>query len=387
VAERNPLETTPRGKPRARSLGIPFDGTPGPTNSITDVPGCEIGYVTLLEGETVRTGATAILPRGRQQIGDPCVAGFHSLNGNGEMTGVSWIAESGTMAGPIVLTNTHAIGAAHAGVVAWTVRSARRLADSWLLPVVAETWDGYLNDINGDHVGVDDVVRAIESSGAGPIEEGSVGGGTGMCAYGYKGGSGTASRVVTIGGLDYVVGVFVQANFGSRPELTVAGVPVGKHLLDDDPLGDYFSQPAGAGSVIAVVATDVPLLPHQCQALARRVTLGLGRTGTTGSHFSGDLFLTVSTANAGAFASGAASLLGRRAGELSELRFIQWSDTDPVYAAVVHATEEAVLNAMVANDPMTGVDGHRIPALPHDRVTSLLQERAIATDTQGDGRA
>jgi L-aminopeptidase/D-esterase-like protein len=303
------------------------------------------------------------------------------------MTGVSWIAESGTMAGPIVLTNTHAIGAAHAGVVAWTVRSARRLADSWLLPVVAETWDGYLNDINGDHVGVEDVVRTIESSGAGPIEEGSVGGGTGMCAYGYKGGSGTASRLVPIGGRDCVVGVFVQANFGSRRELTVAGVPVGHHLGADDPMAEYFARSAGVGSVIAIVATDEPLLPHQCEALSRRVTFGLGRTGTTGSHFSGDMFLTVSTANRGAFASGAASLLGPRAGNLSELRFVQWSDIDPLYAAVVQATEEAVLNALVANESMTGIDGHRVPALPHDRVTALLRQRAISAEIDGKDRA
>jgi L-aminopeptidase/D-esterase-like protein len=380
MAEHDPLQTTPSGKPRARSLGIPFAGTTGPMNAITDVPGCEVGYLTIVEGDSVRTGATAILPRGKAEVGDPAAAGFHALNGNGEMTGVSWIRESGTMAGPVVLTNTHAIGPAHAGVIAWTVDTAPALADSWLLPVVAETWDGYLNDINGNHVTVENVVAAIESSDPGPIEEGSVGGGTGMCTYGYKGGSGTASRLVPIGGRDYVVGVFVQANFGSRRELTVAGVPVGQHLGDDDPMADFFGRPPGAGSVIAIVLTDVPLLPHQCEALSRRVTLGLGRTGTTGSHFSGDLFLCVSTANRDAFASGAASLVGLRSDDLSELRFVQWSGIDPIYAAVVQATEEAVLNALVANDSMIGMQGHRVPALPHDRLRTLLGQRAAPGD-------
>lgn len=366
------LLATPAGKPRARSLGIPFDGVPGRSNAVTDVPGCEVGFTTLIDGDAVRTGVTAILPRGKDGVGDPCVTGFHSLNGNGEMTGVSWIAESGTTAGPIAITNTHAIGPVHEGIVRWTARSRPELADAWLLPVVAETWDGYLNDINGGHVGPEDAVRAIDASRGGPVEEGSVGGGTGMCCYAYKGGSGTSSRLVGVGGEAFTVGVFVQANFGNRHELTIAGVRVGRGLADDDPMREHFMRPAGAGSVIAMVVTDAPLLPPQCQALARRVTFGLARTGTMGSHFSGDLFLAVSTANAGAFATGAKSLFGTGLVATGSLRFLQWSSIDPFYEAVVQATEEAVMNALVANDEMIGIDGHRIPGLPRERVVSLL---------------
>ncbi|HYF11736.1 MAG TPA: P1 family peptidase [Actinomycetota bacterium] len=369
------LLATPAGKPRARSLGIPFDGVPGANNAITDVPGCEVGFTTLVDGDAVRTGVTAIVPRGRGGVGDPCVAGFHSLNGNGEMTGVSWIAESGTTTGPIAITNTHAIGPAHEGIVRWTSRNRVDLAESWLLPVVAETWDGYLNDINGAHVDAEDAVRAIDAARGGRVEEGSVGGGTGMCSYAYKGGSGTASRVVELDEKAFTVGVFVQANFGSRHELTIAGVRVGRALADDDPMKEHFARPAGAGSVIAIVVTDAPLLPQQCQALARRVTLGLARTGTTGSHFSGDLFLAVSTANAGAFDTGADSLFGRDPVVTGRLAFVQWAWINPLYDAVVHATEEAVIDALVANDEMIGIGGHRVPALPRDRVVDLLRSR------------
>ena len=281
---------TPSGKPRARALGIPFAGEPGPWNAITDVPGVEVGLATLISGESVRTGVTAIHPRGRAQPGDPYAAGFHSQNGNGEMTGVSWIEESGTAAGPIAITNTHAVGIAHGGVVAWTVKHRPAVADAWLLPVAAETWDGYLNDINGGHGTVEVAVQALESASTGAVEEGSVGGGTGMNCYAFKGGSGTASRTLAYCYDRHVVGVFVQTNFGVRRELTIAGVPMGEALADDDPIAEHFSAPPGAGSVIAVVATDAPLLPDQCDALARRVTLGLARTGTAGSHFSGDLF-------------------------------------------------------------------------------------------------
>jgi L-aminopeptidase/D-esterase-like protein len=373
----DPVMSTPAGKRRARSLGIPFDGKPGRRNAITDVPGCEVGYTTLIDGDDVRTGVTAILPRGRDQVGDPCAAGFHSLNGNGEMTGVSWIAESGTMAGPIVLTNTHAVGVAHTGVVQWTVGRHPTLATSWLLPVAAETWDGYLNEINGGHVRPEHVIDAIESASTGPVEEGSVGGGTGMCCYGFKGGSGTASRLVPYGDDVHVIGVFVQANFGQRPELTIAGVPVGRSLTSDDPIAEYFAQGTGAGSVIAIVVTDAPLLPHECAALSRRVTFGLARTGTTGSHFSGDLFLGVSTANDGSFASADSSLRGERAGELSALQFIPWFGIDALYQAVAQATEEAVVDSLIANAEMTGYDGHRAPALPHARVIELLSERRM----------
>src|ERR1022692_3949787 len=254
-----PHDRTPSGKPRARSLGIPFRGRPGGFNAITDVRGIEVGYTTLITGQAVRTGVTAIHPRGRDGAGEPVMAGFFSQNGNGEMTCVSWIEESGTFSGPVAITNTHAVGVAHAGIVAWTVQRHPRLAEAWLLPVAAETWDGYLNDINGHHVTEQSVIDALDSAVAGPVDEGSVGGGTGMNCYHFKGGSGTASRLVSYAGTTYTVGVFVQANFGSRAELTLAGMPVGEMLADDDPMAEYFAMPDGAGSVIAIVATDAPL--------------------------------------------------------------------------------------------------------------------------------
>jgi D-aminopeptidase len=373
----NPQLRTPSGKPRARSLGIPLRGIPGPANAITDVPGLELGYVTLIEGESVRTGVTAIHPRGADRPEDPAAAGFHSQNGNGELTGAAWIQEAGIMSGPIAITNTHAVGRAHAGVVKWMNKHHAGVAEAWILPVAAETWDGYLNDINTGHVTEEVVVRALEAATDGPIEEGSVGGGTGMNCYEYKGGSGTASRLIEYGGTKYTVGVFVQANFGSRAELTIAGVPMGDVLSDDNPMAQYYSVPRGAGSVIAVVATDTPLLPNQCAALARRVSLGLARTGTSGSHFSGDLFVALSTANAGAFTAGPGVLHGAGAGKIDELRFVPWGFIDPWFEAVVEATEEAVLNALVANEEMVGYQGHRTPALPRDRVVELLSERAV----------
>jgi D-aminopeptidase len=369
-AETEPHHTTPLGKPRARSLAIPLPGRPGRWNAITDVPGLELGYATLIEGEGVRTGVTAIHPRGRARPGDPCAAGFHSQNGNGEMTGLAWIAESGTMAGPICLTNTHAVGIAHAGIVRWTARHHPELAEAWLLPVASETWDGYLNDINGGHVTEATVGAALDAAAGGPIEEGSVGGGTGMCSYEFKGGSGSASRLVEHAGETYAVGVFVQANFGARGELTIAGVGVGDALAEDNPMAEAFAHPPGAGSVVAVVATDAPLLPHQCAALARRVTLGLARTGTAGSHFSGDLFLGLSTGNPGAISPG---FFGAGADRLDALRFVPWGRMDPFLEAVVQATEEAVLNALVANEAMTGHRGHRVPALPRERVAAMIQ--------------
>ena len=360
VTTPDPHQSPPGGKPRARALGIPFGGRPGRLNAITDVAGVEVGYTTLIKGSNVRTGVTAIHPRGPAGTGDPVAAGFHSQNGNGEMTGVSWINESGTFTGPVAITNTHAVGIAHAGIIAWTVRHHPAVAEVWLLPVAAETWDGYLNDINGQHVTVANVVAAIEAAASGQVEEGSVGGGTGMNCYEFKGGSGTASRIVGA----YTVGVFVQANFGARRELVLAGVPLGDALADDNPMADFRLAPPGSGSVIAVVATDAPLFPHQCQALARRVTAGLARTGTSGSHFSGDLFLAFSTANPGAFAPGEQVM--------SRLSFLPWEHLDPFYEAVVQACEEAVVNALVANEDMTGRDGHRTPALPRARVAEIL---------------
>ena len=236
-------------------------------------------------GDTARTGVTGIHPRGRGGALDPVAAGYAAQNGNGEMTGAAWIQESGTTSLPIALTNTHAVGIAHAGIIAWAVQHYPELGDNWSLPVAAETWDGYLNDINAHHVTEADCVAALDAARSGPLDEGGAGGGTGMICYGFKGGSGTASRLVSHGGTSYTVGVFVQANFGARRELVLAGRPLGDLLPEDDPLSEYHAAPPGAGSVIAIVLTDAPLLPHQCTALARRVTLGLARTGTAGSTF------------------------------------------------------------------------------------------------------
>jgi D-aminopeptidase len=375
---------TPAGKPRARSLGIPFDGTPGPWNAITDVPGVEVGYATLIEGDSVRTGVTGIHPRGPAAAADPVAAGFFSLNGNGEMTGVSWIGESGTFALPLAITNTHAVGVAHAGIVAWTARHHPELGDEWPLPVAGETWDGHLNDAYGHHITEATVLDALEAAHGGPVEEGSVGGGTGMICYEFKGGNGTASRRVAYRGTSYTVGVFVQANFGLREELTLAGVRLGRLLAAGGPVaggpvagGAAAADgpvPSGAGSVIAVVATDAPLIPHQCSALARRVTHGIARTGTVSSHFSGDLFLAFSTANPGGF-SGYHPEPGTGA-DYDQLRFIPWAQMNPFFAAVVQATEEAVANALVANEDMTGRDGHHVAALPRDQVAAIFRATA-----------
>ena len=371
----DPLLATPSGKPRARSLGIPFGGTPGPWNAVTDVPGVQVGYRTLIEGTDVRTGVTAILPRGPGGVVDPCAAGFHSQNGNGEMTGVSWIRESGTMMLPIALTNTHAVGIAHASIVRWTVQHHPELDEWWwwLLPVAAETWDGYLNDMNHGHVTEETGVSAIEAAASGPIEEGSVGGGTGMNCYEFKGGTGTASRLVEHAGTSYTVGVLLQTNFGARKDLVVVGVQVGEALADDNPLADAYPA-AGAGSMIATVITDAPLLPHQCEAMARRVTVGVARTGAPGSHYSGDLFLALSTANAGGITPSAMTSFGKGR-DYDELRFVPWGSMDPLYEAVVQATEEAILNSMVANEEMVGFLGHRSPALPRERLVQHLGDR------------
>ena len=375
---------TPDGRPRARGVGVPLDGDPGALNALTDVAGIEVGVTTLIDGDgplvvgqgPVRTGVTAILPRGRAGIGAPCAAGWYSLNGNGEMTGTTWIDEVGAFTLPVVLSNTHAVGACHTGVVQWAHRVAPRLARQWLLPVCTETWDGYLNDINGGHVRPEHVEAALDAARGGPVPEGSVGGGTGMNCYDFKGGNGTASRLVPFGSRTYTVAAFVQANFGSRAELTIAGHRVGPALLDDNPLdGDWFARdlaaPPGAGSVIAVIATDAPLLPGQCKALARRVPLGLARTGTTGSHFSGDIFLAFSTADVPGLAS-EFPLGPADDDEIGSIAFLPWGRMDALYTAVVQAVEEAVLNALVVNAEMVGRDGHRTPRLPLDRLAALL---------------
>ena len=372
---------TPAGKKRARVLGVPFDGDPGPFNAITDVPGVEVGYHTLIAGRgklvvgqgPVRTGVTAILPRGKRGVGLACAAVLHSFNGNGEMTGAHWISEAGSFNTPVMITNTHAVGAVHSGTLNWVVKHYPKVAAEWLLPVVGETWDGYLNDINGDHVKPEMAGLALDAASSGPVEEGSVGGGTGMNCYSFKGGNGTASRLVKFGGQNYVVGVFLQCNFGARHELTVAGKAIGKDLTADDPIADYFSKGAqGAGSCIGILATDAPLLPGQLQALARRIPLGLARTGTTGSHFSGDIFLAFSTANAGAFDSGfpTSDADGAR---LARAQFVPWNFMDDFYVATVHAAEESIINALVANETMIGRDGNRSPHLPHDAVKALFK--------------
>ena len=360
---------------RARALGIPFDGTPGANNAITDISGIEVGYATINEGDgsaAARTGVTALLPRGRSGIGDPVTAGIFSLNGNGEMTGSHWIEEAGTVHLPIGLTNSHSVGVVHAGIVDWVIANCPAVAEDWLLPVVAETFDGDLNDINGAHVTSSHVRAALDSAAAGPLAEGNVGGGNGMNCYEFKGGSGTASRVVGYGEREFTVGAFVQANFGGRDELTIAGVPIGRTLDIENPFAETSPKPPGAGSVIVIVATDAPLLAGQCKALARRVPLGLARTGTTGSHFSGDIFLAFSTANAGAMSTGYA--VRPSEGTLEHLEFLPWAHIDLLYAAVVQCVEEAVVNVLVAAKTMVGRNGFTSPALPIEPTLELLRQ-------------
>lgn len=361
---------------RARDLGIEFDGTPGPHNAITDVPGVEVGFTTLIEGageHAVRTGVTAILPRGRSGVGDPCHAGIYSMNGNGELTGSHWIAETGLLHLPIGITNSHAVGPVHRGIIDWVVDEHPLVAREWLLPCVGETFDGDLNDINGRYVTSEHATAALEAASGGPVAEGNVGGGTGMNCYAFKGGTGTASRIVKYGDESYTLGVITQANFGDRAELTIRGAAVGKAIRDDDPFAPAQTRPPGGGSVIVVVATDAPLLPQQCQALARRVPLGLARTGTTGSHFSGDIFLAFSTGNSGALHVG---WEGRPAeGVLDTAAFVPWAHLDAIYAATVHAVEESVVNALVAAETMVGRNGFRSPELPLDRLQKLIGSR------------
>jgi D-aminopeptidase len=376
----NPQAHGPDGTPRARGLGVPFDGTPGPLNGITDVAGVEVGYFTAVHGEgslvqgegPVRTGATVVLPLGRQGVGRSVPAGWFSLNGNGEMTGTAWIDEVGALSLPIGLTNTHAVGPVHRGIIEWAVNNHPELARRWLLPVVAETYDGYLNDINGSHVNVADVGTAIDAATGGPLLEGSVGGGTGMNCYAFKGGTGTASRTIGVGGNTYTVATLMQANFGSRRELVIAGRAVGKALADDNPMEetDWLAAP-GAGSCVTIVATDAPLLPGQCKAMARRVPLGLARTGTSGSHFSGDLFLAFSTANPGVL-DGSIDDTSPTAGLARDISFLPWGSMDPVFEAVVQCVEETVINVLVAGRTVVGRDGHRSPGFPTERLTELL---------------
>ena len=364
-------QTSPPTKPaiRARALGIPFDGTPGKLNAITDVAGIEVGFTTLISGEgkievgkgPVRTGVTAILPRGHDSLNDPAYAGTFSLNGNGEMTGTAWVEESGFLEGPVVLTNTHSVGVARDAVIAWRVSKGGPDPTGflWSLPVVAETWDGYLNDINGFHVKPEDVVHALESAKGGPVEEGSVGGGTGMIAYEFKAGTGTASRVVKGKDASYTIGALVQANCGRRPQLLIAGVPIGREI----PENAVFSKENG--SIIIVIGTDAPLLPHQLKRLARRASLGLARTGSTSGNGSGDLFLAFSTANPGA---------ADPAKPTHVVETIPNDRLDGIFEATVQAVEEAIINALVANRGMTGRDDHKVDALPHERLRAVLRK-------------
>ena len=368
---------------RARDLGIGFAGRSGPLNAITDVPGLAVGQRTLIEGEgagAVRTGVTAILPRGRSGIGVPCAAAVHSFNGNGELTGRAWIDESGALSMPIGITSSHSVGAVHSGIDQWVAEVAPHVAAQWMLPVVGETWDGYLNDINGGHVTASTAREALDAASEGPVAEGNVGGGTGMNCYGFKGGTGTSSRVVRHGDDEYTVGVLIQANFGSRDELRLDGIALGSRSASPNPMerDDWFHRererlraPGGAGSAIVVIATDAPLLPGQCGALARRGAIGLGRSGTAGGHFSGDIMLALSTANEGALTS---SFPSDDRAEYETLRFIPWGRIDPFLTAVAEAVDEAVWNALVAAEDMVGRDGHVSHALPHEEVRAAVAE-------------
>ncbi len=352
---------------RARDLGVPFDGTPGLLNTITDIAGIQVGHTTLIAGEgarAVRTGVTAVWPRGKQP-GPPVFGGWFSLNGNGEMTGTTWLEESGLLDGPVMITNTHSVGVVRDSYIKWSVARARKagvdLSDQWSLPVVAETWDGFLNDINGFHVGEADAVAALEAAQSGPVAEGNVGGGTGMICYGFKGGIGTSSRKVGAN----TVGVLVQCNCGRRAQLRIGGVPVGQEITGDVPYAANFRHSGeDVGSIIIVVATDAPLLPHQLKRLARRASLGLARTGSTSGNGSGDIFIAFSTANPDA---------GRASGAVT-VTMTPNDEMNPLFEATAQATEEAIVNAMVGAETMTGLDGHKVIALPHGRLREVLEK-------------
>jgi D-aminopeptidase len=358
--------------PRARDLGVPFDGTPGPLNAITDVPGVLVGHTTLIEGDgklvvgkgPIRTGVTAVLPRGLESIQRFSFAGWFSENGNGEMTGTTWIEESGFLEGPVMITNTHSVGVVRDAVIAWRVAHGGADATGawWSLPVVAETWDGWLNDINGFHVKPEHVFHAIDTAHGGPVEEGAVGGGTGMVCNGFKGGIGTASRRLSQKDGAYLVGVLVQCNYGTRQNLRIAGIPVGREIESEDPYAFVPSDVAERGSIIVVVATSAPLLPHQLKRIARRVSLGLGRNGSISGNGSGDIFVAFSVANPEA----------SRVDQVVELKMVPNDMLDGLFAATVQATEEAIVNAMVAARDMTGIDGHHVRALPHEELRKVL---------------
>ena len=362
--------TATAADPRARDLGIPFEGTPGPLNAITDVAGVTVGQVTLVEdladGRKVRTGLTAIVPRGRSTFDTAVYGGWFALNGNGEMTGTAWVEESGQIDSPIVLTNTHSVGVVRDAVIAWRRRAGEQTDASgywWSLAVVAETWDGHLNDINGFHVRPEHVDRALDTAAQGPIAEGNVGGGTGMICHEFKCGIGTASRRVTVANQAYTLGVLVQANYGVRDTLRIAGVPVGQHIRNDRIYSEADSAAPDSGSIIVVVGTDAPLLPHQLKRVARRASLGLGRMGSFAGNGSGDIFIAFSTANGDAL-KGAA---------LAQSTSLGNDQLDALFGATVQATEEAIVNAMVAARDMQGDGGHYAKALPHGELVRLLE--------------
>ena len=354
-------------QPRARDLGVPFDGTPGRFNAITDVTGVEVGHTTLISGSgalkvgvvPVRTGVTAILPRGKAS-NDAVFAGWFTENGAGEMTGTIWLEDSGFLDGPVMLTNTHSVGVVHDAVIAWKVKHGVPDEEGywWSAAVVAETWDGYLNDVNGFHVHPEDAFHALEVAHSGVVEEGSVGGGTGMICNEFKGGIGTSSRVLDAKAGGYTVGVLVQCNYGAREELRVAGVNVGREIPE------HTVWNGDVGSIIAVVATDAPLIPTQLKRVARHVALGLARNGSYGGNGSGDIFLAFSTANPSAISPRG----------LHQVTMLPNDSLDPIFLATVQATEEAVINAMVAAKTMTGVDDRTVIALPHDRLRAILKK-------------
>ncbi|MBP6286646.1 MAG: P1 family peptidase [Ferruginibacter sp.] len=360
-------------KPRARDIGIPFDGTPGKFNAITDVAGVEVGYSTIISGTgknirgkgPVRTGVTAILPRGRNN--NPVFSNWYSLNGNGEMTGTTWITESGFLEGPIMITNTNSVGVVRDAVLKWYVKTGWYKEDFWYTyPVVAETYDGFLNDIYGFHVKEENAYEALDSAKSGFIKEGNVGGGTGMMCLGFKGGTGTASRVVKIKDSTYTVGVLVQSNFGGKNNFSIAGVPVGRELRDT--MNYEFKAPPsyepGDGSIIVVVATDAPLLPHQLKRIAARVPIGVGKMGGRGENGSGDIFIAFSTANPSAF----------QRDKFTTLNELPNDFINPLFNATVQATEEAITNAMVAAETMEGINGNKAYALPHKLVRDVLKK-------------
>lgn len=356
-----------QNKLRARDLGVPFDGKPGPYNAITDVAGVEVGHTTLISGSgklkvgegPVRTGVTAVLPRGKNSI-DPVFGGWFTLNGNGEMTGTTWLEDSGFLDGPVMITNTHSVGVVRDAVIAWRVKKAPAADDGywWSLPVVAETWDGELNDVNGFHVKPEHAWHALDSAHGGAVEEGSVGGGTGMICNEFKGGIGTSSRVLDAKYSKYTVGVLVQCNYGYRSQLRIAGVPVGKEIPD------HAARESDIGSIIVVVATDAPLIPTQLKRMARKVSLGLGRDGSYSGDGSGDIFVAFSTAN-----PGAADPKG-----VHDLKMLPNDRMDPLFLATVQATEEAVVNAMVAAETMKGINDFEVIGLPHDRLREVLRK-------------